>query len=172
MCGWFVGVWLRTGRTHGEKIAAVFSLGVLGVILGLILDYALMPINKQIWTPSYVVYTAGLACLGLGLCYWIIDILGYRKWALPLIACGMNAITIFVLAGIVGRLMNAKVVRTELVENGTPVMKALKPWLYETIFVPMFTSPLNASLAWAITFVAAFIAIAIFMHRMRWYIKV
>jgi len=173
ICGWLVGVWLRRpDKSQAEKIAAVFSLGVLGVVVGSILDFALMPINKQIWTPSYVIYTAGLACLALGICYWIIDICGYKKWAAPLIACGMNAITIFVLAGVVGRLMLIKAIPAVDVKTGEPIHKAIKPWLYDTIFKPAFDSPLNTSLAWALVFVAVFVVIAMGMHRAKVYLKV
>ncbi|HRK29719.1 MAG TPA: heparan-alpha-glucosaminide N-acetyltransferase domain-containing protein [Tepidisphaeraceae bacterium] len=168
ICGWLVGTWLRRAdRTAAEKVAGVFSFGVLGVMSSWVLDSALMPINKQIWTPSYVIHTAGLACLGLGLFYWIIDIVGYQKWASPLIACGMNAITIFVLAGVVGRLMLIKAVPAATGERG-----AIKPWLYDTLFKPLFESPYNESLAWALVFVALFIALAMAMHRARIYIKV
>ena len=64
-----------------------------------------MPINKGLWTPSYVVYTAGLALLALGVCYWLIDVKGYRAWSTPAVIFGMNAIAIFVLSGFVGRGM-------------------------------------------------------------------
>lgn len=166
ICGWFVGTWLRTTRSHGDKLAAIFSFGVFAMIVGAILDRVFMPINKSIWTPSYVFYTAGLACLGFGVSYWIIDALGYRRWATPLVACGMNAITIFFLAGAIGRLMNAKFIGSSDSKVG------LKTWLYGNLFQPMFDSPLNESLAWALVFVAFFIAIAMVMHKLRIYIKV
>lgn len=178
ICGWLAGVWLRRpGVAAGDKLAALFSLGVLGTITGSILDIAGMPINKQLWTPSYTIYTAGLACLGLGLCYWVIDVQGYRRWAAPLVACGMNAITIFVLAGVVGRLMLAKVIPAGVgsapaAAATQPARLGVKAWLYETYFVPNFASPHNASLAWALCFVAIFILIAMAMHRARVYIKV
>ena len=142
------------------------------MIVGLILDTALIPINKPIWTPSYVFYTAGLACLGFGVCYWLIDILGYRKWATPFIACGMNAITIFVLAGLVGRLMLIKAMPGVDEKTGAAVRVAIKPWLYDKLFRPLFESPYNESLAWALVFVGLFVLIALFMHRARFYVKV
>src|SRR5205823_2296835 len=63
-----------------------------------------MPINKQIWTPSFTVFTAGMAMLGLGAVYYVADVRGRRGWALPFTIYGMNAIAAFVLAGIVGRV--------------------------------------------------------------------
>jgi predicted acyltransferase len=169
ICGWLAGVWLRRDdKSPADRAAALFAFGVIGVVAGLVLDRALMPINKHIWTPSYVVYTAGLACLGLGLFYWLIDLHGYRRWATPMVAMGMNAITIFVLAGIVAKLMAIRVVPT----TGAAGKIGLKPYLYDTVFVPSFRAAENASLAWAVCFVAAFTLLALAMKRAKLFIKV
>ena len=172
ICGWMVGTWLRQpDRSAGEKIAAVMAFGVIGTCLGIVLHYAVIPMNKQIWTASFTIYTAGLGCLGLGVSYWVIDILGYRRWATPLVAMGMNAITIFVLAGIVGRLM-AIPMFSGTRPSGEAIRFGLKTYLYDRLFVPAFSSPFNASLAWAIAFVAGFTLLALAMHRAKIYLKV
>lgn len=172
ICGWLVGVWLRRPeQSAGEKIAAVMAFGVVGVCVGVLMHHAVIPMNKQIWTASFTIYTAGLGCLGLGLSYWLIDIVGYRRWAAPLVAMGMNAITIFVLAGIVGRLM-AIPMFSGTRPSGEPIQFGLKTYLYDRLFVPTFSSQFNASLAWALAFVAGFTLLALAMHRARIYIKV
>jgi len=174
ICGWLVGTRLRRNDlSHGERIAGVFAAGVLGLIAGSILDAVLMPINKKLWTPSYTIYTAGLACLGLGVFYWLIDMQGWRKWAAPFVAMGMNAITIFVLAGVVARLMLIRAIPAPATDAATQPAAgvAIKTWLYRAIFEPHF-DPVNASLAWALCFVAAFTALAMLMHKRRIYFKV
>ncbi len=104
LIGIAIGVWLRTRRMPAEKCAGLLTTGVLSLILGICLDHWLMPINKSIWTPSFVVFTAALAMLVLGCIYWFADVCGYRRWVLPWRIFGTNAIAAFVAAGIVTRL--------------------------------------------------------------------
>ena len=54
-----------------------------------------MPINKKIWSPSFVVFTAGLAMLGLGAIFWLVDVKGYRRWSVPFAVFGMNSIAAY-----------------------------------------------------------------------------
>ena len=98
--------------------------------------------------------------------YWVIDVRGYRRWATPLVIYGMNAIVLFVLAGLVGRLLG--LIRwTD--PNGAVV--TLKGWIFQGLFAPL-ASPVNASLAFALSFVLVFLAIAWLMWRRKWFIKV
>ena len=79
-------------------------IGIALLAAGKFLDLW-FPINKNLWSSSYVVFTAGAALLLLGICYWVIDVKGYKKWAKPFIVFGLNAITVFVASGIIGRLL-------------------------------------------------------------------
>jgi predicted acyltransferase len=106
LLGILVGLWLRTGRTPVERCAGLLAMGVPVLILGCLLNWWLIPINKILWTPSYVFFTAGLAMLVLGFFFWLIDVLGYRRWSLPLVIFGMNAIAVYVCPYIVPPLMN------------------------------------------------------------------
>ena len=74
------------------------------LLLGAILDMWL-PINKNLWTSSYTIFMAGWANVILAMFYWLIDVKGYKKWATPFVIYGMNAITVFVLSGVVARTM-------------------------------------------------------------------
>ena len=119
----------------------------LALFLGLCMSYSI-PINKKIWTSSYVLLTAGLAMHMLAMCYWLIDMKGVERWAWPFMVFGTNAILVYVASGIVGRIL----IFTKLpAPEGSPIM--LKTWIYQHVFTPTFTSPYNASLAYALTYV-------------------
>jgi predicted acyltransferase len=122
-----------------------------------------MPINKGLWTPSYVVYTAGLALLALGTCYWLIDVKEYRAWSKPAVIFGMNAIAVFVLSGLIGRLIAVK-----LGADG----HTLKGVVYSNVFKPLDLSPINASLLYALMWVSVMFLITWVMYRTRLFIKV
>ena len=165
LLGVLVGLGLRKpDATPHEKAARLLAWGVITSILGVLLGWWLMPINKQIWTPSFTVFTAGMGMLGLGAVYYIADVRGRRMWALPFTIYGMNAILAFVLAGVAGRLL--ALVRVG--EANTPLL----PYLYKNVFVPAFTAEVNASLAYAIAFVLVFLVIMTVMYVLRIFIKV
>jgi predicted acyltransferase len=104
------------------------------------------PINKKLWTSSFVLYTGGLATIALASLYWLIDICGYKKATPFFVAFGMNSITAYVMADIVPGLMGA----IPATYNGQKTN--LYGWLYQTCFVPFFT-PINASVMAAIALV-------------------
>jgi predicted acyltransferase len=154
LLGLFAGSWLRSGRDPAVVTTGLFLAGNIGVVLGL-MWHPLFPINKSLWTSSYVVFTAGIACHFLAVCYWLIDVKGYRRWAKPFIMFGVNAITAFFLSGIF-----ARVITMIPAPGGT----SLKGFIYDTIFTPML-SPVNASLAYAIAFVLLWLGIMTLFYR-------
>lgn len=165
LLGVFTGRWIRSDRTAAETTVGMFIAGNVGLVLGLIW-HTLFPINKNIWTSSYVIFTAGMALHFLALCYWIVDVKGYRRWAHPFYVFGVNAIAAFFLSGIMARILN-------LVKWTSPTGDAvtLKGWLYQTLFASWLT-PINASLAFALLFVAFWVGIMEIFHRKRIYVKV
>lgn len=164
--GLLVGTWLkRKDREESVKISWMFSIGVLAVILGLIWDLC-FPINKALWTSSFVLYAGGLATIGLALCYWLIDVQGYKKGTKPFVAYGVNAITVFFLSGLIPRILTMIKVN---MPDGTIVNS--REWMYETFFSPYF-SPINASLAGAITFILIWLGILWFMYNKKIIVKV
>ena len=106
LLGLLVGLWLRTTRTPVERAAGLLAMGWPVAVMGVLLGWWLMPINKILWTPSYVLFTAGLAMLSLGFLFWVIDVHGYRKWSIPAVIFGMNAIAAYCAASIVPKMMN------------------------------------------------------------------
>jgi predicted acyltransferase len=159
------GHWLRRSVAPAEKVTWMFVFANAAIVAGLIWNYA-FPINKPLWTSSYVLYTSGLALNGLALCYWLIDVQGHRGWTKPFVAFGVNAITAFFIAGLLPRLLNLiKVTGADGKETG------LQGWLYQTLYEPLF-SPYNASLAWALTYVGLFLVLVWWMYRRNIIIKV
>ncbi len=124
------------------------------------------PINKNLWTSSYAVFMAGWAMVLLGGFHWLIDVRGWRRWATPLVIYGSNALAMFVLAGLVGKLLF-------LIKWTGADGKAvtLKNWIYQGWFVPL-ASPVNASLLFALAFVLVFLAIAWVLWRKKWFLKI
>ncbi len=164
--GLLAGRWLRSNRNAAEKVAWLFAAGCLTTLAGLIWN-GFFPINKPIWTSSYVLLAGGLAMLGLALCYWLIDVKQFRRGVLPFVAFGVNAITVFFLSGLIPRVMSLIKVSTG---DGTSV--DLRTYLYQTFITPPFADPKNASLAGAVTFVLIWAVILWVMYKRRIIIKV
>jgi len=163
--GVLIGAILKSKqRTEENKVVWLFFFGFLGFLLGLIVDL-FFPINKSLWTSSYVLYTGGLASMGLAFCYWLIDVRQITWFTKPFVIYGINAITVFFASGIIARSLS--LIKTTL--NGEEI--SLKGYLYEQFFTP-YLSPINASLAGAITFVLIWLLILWLMYRKNIIIKV
>ncbi|MGD9719608.1 MAG: acyltransferase family protein [Pirellulales bacterium] len=100
--GLLAGELLRSPRSRDAKFVFLVVAGLAGVAAGLALHYAgICPIVKRIWTPSWTLASAGGCALILAGLYAVIDVLGFRKWAFPLVVVGMNSITMYVMAGLI-----------------------------------------------------------------------
>jgi len=142
LLGAFTGTWLRSERPAREKTTGLVLGGTAGIGLGLIWNLV-FPINKNLWTSSYVIFTAGCALLVLGLCYRVVDVAGWRRGLAPLLAYGTNAIAAFVLSGLLARIL--VLVKVPSGDGG----RALKTVLYESLFAP-WAPPKLASLGFAV----------------------
>ena len=143
----------------------MFGFGVALLALGLIWN-SYFPMNKALWTSSYVLATSGLALLVLGFCYWLIDIQGYIRWAKPFVIFGVNALPLFVFTGFFARMIAAYRVTGP---EGTPI--SLGRWAMNNIFLPVF-NPIDASLAFAISFILLWLFLMWLLYRKQIYIRV
>ncbi|HYO63125.1 MAG TPA: heparan-alpha-glucosaminide N-acetyltransferase domain-containing protein [Pyrinomonadaceae bacterium] len=165
LCGVLTGELLRSRREPLDKAAAMFAAGAAGVVLGWAWHHW-FPINKALWTSSFVLLTAGLALQLLALCYWLIDIKNYRRWAKPFVVFGTNALAVFFLSGIFARLIGLiKLTRAD--GSRVPLQKAA----YDSLFAS-WASPLNASLLYAVCFVLLWLGLMWILYRRRIFIKV
>ena len=158
MMGLLAGRWLQTRRSLSERMAALFGAGALLAVSGLIWHWV-FPINKSLWTSSYVFFTAGMASMTLATCLWLIDSVGARSWTRPFVPFGVNPMLAFVGSGIMARLMVSLI---KLPVGGE--RWALQKWIYVRWFEP-WLSPVNASLMYALAFVAFWWAILAVLHR-------
>ncbi len=171
LSGLFAGDYLRTRRIA----AADSSLGPLGrlaavgamlVAAGLAWD-VLFPINKPLWTSSYVLFTTGWAFVVLASLYWLIDVRGWRTWAKPFVVYGMNAITVFVASGLVAKALVLRRVSAGAGDATTSLYNRI----YEVGFAS-WAGPLNGSLAFALATVLVWLAVLWAMYARRIFIKV
>jgi predicted acyltransferase len=95
LIGVLAGHWLRSGRTANQKTTGFIIAGLVTLAVGWIWGQYFF-ISRNVWTSSFVLYTAGWCLLLFSLFYWVIDVRGYKKWTLFLVVVGMNAITIWV----------------------------------------------------------------------------
>ncbi len=95
LLGVLTGHWLRTSRSGERKTVGLFVAGIISLLLGGIWNLA-FPINKLLWTSSYVLWAGGWSLLLLALFYYVINVRGYRRWTLFFVVIGMNAITVYV----------------------------------------------------------------------------
>jgi len=152
-------------RTPIEKVTHMFIAGVCCVIVGWIWN-AWFPINKSLWTSSYVLFSGGLALQFLALCYWLIDIKGYKAWTKPFVIFGVNALVLFVGSGLMARTLTLiKVPRPD----GT--RQALQSYIYSHTFAA-WLSPHRASLAFAISFILVWLFLMWLLYRKRIIIKI
>ncbi|TDO20040.1 acyltransferase family protein [Pedobacter duraquae] len=164
--GVLIGSYLRRKEIEeSTRIAWLFTVGLLATGAGLIWDLE-FPINKSLWTSSFVLYTGGLATLVLALCYWLIDVHQQKKFTTPFVVYGMNAITVFFLSGLLPRTLNMFSVT---MPDGSS--KGLQSWMYTSWITPYF-SPVNASLIWAVAQVLFWFVILSIMYKKKIFIKV
>lgn len=156
--GVLTGQWLRTNKTDYEKVAGLFVAGMCCVIIGWAWN-PFFPINKGLWTSSYVFFTAGMALQVLGFCYWLVDIKRVRAWATPFVVFGVNAIALFVGTALMARLLGLIDIKRA---DGSTL--SLQDWIFRQAFLS-WASPINASLAFAITFVLLWLALMWILYR-------
>lgn len=184
LLGLLAGHLLRSESPPAERCARLMAWGVVVACLGAVLDWTAMPINKQLWTPSFVALTAGLGCLALGAMFYVIDVRGRVAWSLPLRAFGMNAILVFLFSGIVGRTMGFFDVPVRWIPPGWQMLgepqtvglrNLLTMWcsyLYGTVTPVAAHTPEAYSLAYAIAFLGIFWLFCLVLYKLRWTVRV
>jgi predicted acyltransferase len=165
LVGVLTGHLIRSRRSGLEKVCVMFVAGVAGVVAGWAWNYWL-PVNKALWTSSYVLLTSGMALQLLAACYWLIDLKGYRRWALPFVVFGTNALAAFFLTGLCARLLGVIKLAGA---DGKQV--ALQSVIFKNLFAP-WAAPVNASLAFAVCFVLVWLGLLWLLYRRNIFIKV
>ena len=155
LLGIAAGRWLQRSLPLTRRLAGLAAAGAALVALGYVWDLVL-PINKALWTSSYVVLTGGYAALTLAALGWIADVRGHTRWALPLKIFGVNAILAYAGDEIVGSVF---------------YRISLSDAFYQNVVQPRF-EPRMASLVFALCMVAFWGAVLTVLYRRRIFLKI
>ncbi len=163
--GVLTGQWLRTNKPGYEKVAGLFVAGAVCIVVGWAWN-PFFPINKALWTSSFVFFTGGMALEFLALCYWLIDIKKVQWWTRPFVVFGVNPIVLFVGSGIMADLFGLVKIPTAA---GTSI--SLHSWIFQNIFLS-WLPPYRASLAFAISYILVWLGLMWILYRRKIFIKV
>lgn len=159
----------RSIQSRSGPVRAVYRMilwGILAVLAGSAWNIV-FPINKYLWTSSYVLYTAGIALVILAVFIWLVDIKGYRMWARPLVVFGMNSIFIYVLSAL-WVLTGIHIIK---IPTGDGSLVTGYGWLYNRVFVPL-AGHFGGSLLFAVTHIVFYWLILFILYRRKIFIKI
>lgn len=164
LIGFMVGKMLFQVRTIQEKIERLFILGTVLTFAGFLLSYG-CPISKQIWSPTFVLVTCGLASSLLALLIWIIDVKNFKRWSHFLESFGVNPLFIYVIADIFSIMLSHIYIpfRNETI--------SLHGFVYKIILQPLFGDYLS-SLVFSLLFVGLNWCIGYVLYKRKIYIKI
>ncbi|MFC6438911.1 acyltransferase family protein [Bowmanella sp. JS7-9] len=157
MCGRAL---LATQWTLQQKAMRLLGVGLVLIALAYVWDLSL-PINKALWTSSYVLLTTGMACVLLAALLWMLDIQGWTQWSAPFVVFGVNAIAFYMFSAILARLLMMLPVADTSAGN----------WLYQSLFQPLFGDK-PGSLAYAMCFCALCYVAMHILYQRRIFLKV
>lgn len=161
MLGLLAGQWLRQPLPGAVKTTWLFVFSAGALLAGLIWN-AWFPINKALWTSSFVLYSGGLSGAGLAGLYFLLDVQGWRsRWLWLLQAAGSNALLVFFAPEVLERLLT----RLRLHHPGGAPFYA-RDWLYAH-WRPFFASPYHASLGWALLYTVLWLGVLAVLYRRR-----
>lgn len=158
--GYLIGMVVANGKSKEITVKKLFGIGTIATVVGGLWGM-IFPLNKALWSSSYVVYTCGLATILLAIIIWLVDVKKRKQWAQPFLEFGMNPLFIFVLSGIVGRLFY-------LIRIGEG---SLKTYIYNEWFVS-WAGNMNGSLFFALTLITIYWLIAHVLYKKKIFIKI
>ncbi len=165
MIGILAGKWISQKKPLVERIVTLFAVGALGMMVGLMWNWS-FPINKSIRTSSNVVFCAGKSCVALATVMWIVDIHNVKRWTKPFVVYGLNPMVAFVGSGVMARCIYSIF---KVTYEGKTI--PLQEGMYRTLFLS-WLDPVNASLAFALAFVAFWYAILYALYKKQIFFKV
>ncbi len=165
ICG---GLILRT-RDNRDRIVNLFLVGTVLTFCGFLLSYW-MPINKKIWSPTFVLTTCGLASSFLALLIWIIDIKGWRSWCRFFEVFGINPLFLFCLASVLSTIIGSVKGPFSGSDSG---FISIKGYIYESLLMPLAGGDATlASLLFALSFIAVIWCVGLILYKKKIYIKI
>ena len=169
LIGFICGGIIVSTKDNNMRINKLFIIGTILTFAGFLLDYGI-PINKKIWSPTFVLTTCGLASLFLGLLIWIIDIRGHKKWCRFFEVYGINPLFMYVLGTVVSLIITFTKVPCASAPDGIISIKNL---IYQIYLTPMCGGDTTlASLFFAILFVVFIWIFGYYLYKNKIYIKI
>lgn len=165
LAGYFTGEWIKDKKQATSQTSMDLVLfGLCCLVIAIIWDVA-FPINKKIWTSSYVLFTAGWALMLLAACYELIEVRLIKRWSKPFEMMGLNAIALFVASVFLIKIT----AKTQLGTGETAV--SIYNWIYQNIFTS-WAGNFNGSFLFALVTLLFWYGVAVLMYQKRWFIKV
>ncbi len=158
MCGVFAGRWIGSGRPLAERLNGLFAAGAIAMMLGLMWHWS-FPINKSLWTSSYVLFTAGVACVSLAAIMWVTDVHKVTGWTGFFVTYGLNPMVAFLGSGAMARTIGS-LWKVEYEGRATAVQTVVYRELYAS-----WLAPRDASFAFAVSFVLFWYVVLLVLQR-------
>jgi predicted acyltransferase len=157
LIGYWTGLFLLRKGANLATIGWFVGIGVSCIIIGLSWD-SILPINKRLWTSSFVMLSGGLAMIAFAACCWTFDVSNLASWRHPFEVVGRNAIFAYVASHMLGQYLS----------KATIGMMSLREWLFESTVTPWLTDGRLASLVFAVAVVVIFWLVLWAMSRRGW----
>lgn len=165
LAGYFTGQWIKDKKQATSQTSMDLVLfGLCCLVIAIIWDVA-FPINKKIWTSSYVLFTAGWALMLLAACYELIEVRIIKRWSKPFEIMGLNAIALFVAS-----VFLIKITAKTQIGTGESAI-SIYNWIYQNIFAS-WAGNFNGSFLFALVTLLFWYGVAALMYQKRWFIKV
>ncbi|AFZ60073.1 acyltransferase family protein [Anabaena cylindrica FACHB-243] len=165
LAGYFTGEWIKDKKQANSQTSMDLVLfGLCCLVIGIIWDVA-FPINKKLWTSSYVVFTTGWALMLLAACYELIEVRVIKRWSKPFEIMGLNAIALFVASVLLIKIT----AKTQIGTGETAI--SIYNWIYQNIFAS-WAGNFNGSLLFGVVTVLLWYGVAVLMYQKGWFLKV
>lgn len=160
LLGYLTGAWLKRQPVSSKTSLNLLMFGLAAVVIGLVWN-GFFPINKKLWTSSFVLVTTGWGLISLAACYELVDVRKYLRWFKPFEIMGLNAIFIYVASIVLIKILMVNQIAKDL---------SLYQWLNDRLFG--WAGTLNSGVTFAIATVLLWLGVSYLMYRQRWFIKI
>ena len=163
LIGFYCGKILMETKDNQQRMLHLFIIGAILTFSGFLLSYG-CPINKKIWSPTFVLTTCGLGATFLSLLIWIIDVKGYKKWSVFFESFGVNPLFIYVLAGVMATILESMYLNCQEVMS-------IKDCFYTQI-LKSICGDYFGSLIYALCFISILWTIGNILYKRKIFIKI
>jgi predicted acyltransferase len=161
--GFLTGDWLKRQTVASRTSLNLLMFGLAALVIGLIWN-SFFPINKKLWTSSYVMFTTGWGLISLAACYELVDVRKYRKWFKPFEIMGLNAIFLYVAS-----IVLIKLLMVNQIGSGDRAQSVYE-WSSNALFG--WAGALNSGVLYAIATGLLWMGVAYLMYRQKWFLKI